>query len=73
MDINTILNFTNAELPLDISKMNEVAKVLFDYEDFTIFSRLHTDVKINNCKIYRAEWKQENSQLKQIIQPNIKS
>ena len=49
--------------PLDISKMNEAAKVLSDYEDFTSFSRLHTDVKTNNCKIYLAEWKQENNQL----------
>jgi tRNA pseudouridine38-40 synthase len=49
--------------PLDIEKMNEAANVLFDYEDFTSFSRLHTDVKTNNCKIYRAEWKRENNQL----------
>jgi tRNA pseudouridine38-40 synthase len=49
--------------PLDIDKMNEAAKVLFDYEDFTSFSRMHTDVKTNNCKIYFAEWKEENSQL----------
>ena len=49
--------------PLDISKMNEAAKVLFDYEDFTSFSRLHSDVKTNNCKIYLAEWSQKNNQL----------
>ncbi len=49
--------------PLDIDKMNEAAKILFDYEDFTSFSRLHTDVKTNNCKIFQAEWKQENHQL----------
>ncbi len=50
-------------LPLDISKMNKAVKVLFDFEDFTSFSRLHTDVKTNNCKIYLAEWKEENNQL----------
>ncbi len=49
--------------PLDIETMNEAAKVLFGYEDFTSFSRLHTDVKTNNCKIYRAEWTRENNQL----------
>ncbi len=49
--------------PLDIDKMNAAAKVLSDYEDFTSFSRLHTDVKTNNCKIFQAEWKQENHQL----------
>ncbi|WP_167608370.1 tRNA pseudouridine(38-40) synthase TruA [Maribellus sediminis] len=50
-------------LPLDVEKMNEAAKLLFDYEDFTSFSRLHTDVKTNNCKIYQAEWKTEGDQL----------
>lgn len=41
----------------DLYIMNKAAKILFDYEDFTSFSKLHTDVKTNNCKIYRAEWK----------------
>lgn len=45
--------------PLDVEKMNEAAKALFDYTDFTSFSRLHTDVKTNNCKIMHAEWTQE--------------
>ncbi len=49
--------------PLDVEKMNNAAKILFEYDDFTSFSRLHTDVKTNNCKIYLAEWKNENSQL----------
>lgn len=50
-------------LPLDIDKMNEAALLLFEYTDFTSFSKLHTDVKTNNCKIYFAEWKQENTKL----------
>lgn len=49
--------------PLDVAKMNEAAKTLFDYEDFTSFSRLHTDVKTNNCKIMQAEWTMEEKQL----------
>jgi tRNA pseudouridine38-40 synthase len=48
---------------LDIEKMNEAAKVLFDYTDFTSFARLHTDVKTNNCKIMQAEWKLNGTQL----------
>ncbi|MEG1617419.1 MAG: tRNA pseudouridine(38-40) synthase TruA [Bacteroidales bacterium] len=40
----------------DMEKMNEAAKILFEYIDFTSFSRLHTDVKTNNCKIMHAEW-----------------
>lgn len=45
-------------LPLNFDMMNEAAKTLFDYTDFTSFSKLHTDVKTNNCKVTRAEWKQ---------------
>jgi len=41
---------------VDIAKMNAAAKVLFDYTDFTSFSKLHTDTKTNNCKILQAEW-----------------
>jgi tRNA pseudouridine38-40 synthase len=53
--------------PLDIGKMNEAAQMLFNYEDFTSFSRLHTDVKTNNCKIMQAEWKVKENQLVFII------
>ncbi|MDR1783388.1 MAG: tRNA pseudouridine(38-40) synthase TruA [Dysgonamonadaceae bacterium] len=45
----------------DFEKMNEAAKVLFDYQDFTSFSKLHTDVKTNNCKILEACWSQNGS------------
>ncbi len=50
-------------LPLDINKMNEATKVLFEYRDFTSFSKLHTDVKTNNCRIFQAEWKENHQQL----------
>lgn len=42
--------------PLDFDRMNEAAKILFEYTDFTSFSKLHTDVKTNNCKIMEAHW-----------------
>ena len=48
-------------LPLDFQLMNEAANHLFDYQDFTSFSKLHTDVKTNNCKIMRAEWVQKDN------------
>ena len=41
---------------LDYEKMNEAAARLFDYTDFTSFSKLHTDTKTNNCKIMYARW-----------------
>lgn len=43
---------------LNFERMNQVAKCLFEYTDFTSFSKLHTDVKTNNCKIVKAEWRQ---------------
>ena len=33
-------------------------RTLFEYTDFTSFSKLHTDVKTNNCKIMHAAWTQ---------------
>ena len=41
---------------LHIEKMNEAAKTLLEFTDFTSFAKLHTDVKTNNCRIFRAEW-----------------
>ncbi len=41
---------------MDFEMMNKAASTLFDYSDFTSFSKLHTDVKTNNCKIYEAKW-----------------
>lgn len=43
---------------LNFEKMNEAAQTLFDYIDFTSFSKLHTDVKTNNCKMMYARWEQ---------------
>lgn len=40
----------------DFCRMNEAASVLSEYTDFTSFSKLHTDVKTNNCRITQAEW-----------------
>ncbi len=49
---------------LDLAKMNEACKILFQYEDFTSFAKLHTDNKTNFCKIYIAEWEQNETTLK---------
>lgn len=43
---------------LNFVRMNEAAQTLFDYTDFTSFSKLHTDVKTNNCRIMHAGWEQ---------------
>lgn len=49
--------------PLDLDAMNEACKMLFDYSDFTSFSKLHTDVKTNNCCIDQAKWIQDGDKL----------
>lgn len=49
--------------PLDIGLMNQAAEILKDYTDFTSFSKLHTDVKTNNCKILYARWEKNGNEL----------
>ncbi len=46
---------------IDMNAMNACANVLFDHIDFTSFSKLHTDVKTNNCKIMQATWQQQGN------------
>ncbi len=45
---------------MDFEKMNQAAKILFDYNDFECFSKTHTDVYTYICEIYTAEWTQLN-------------
>lgn len=48
---------------LDINLMNEAADLLLKYKDFTSFSKLHTDVKTNICKITQANWVVEDNMM----------
>lgn len=48
---------------LNLDKMNEACKILFEYIDFECFSKVHTDVNTFNCKISEAHWKQSGNQL----------
>ena len=41
---------------IDFEAMNRAAELLYEYTDFTSFSKLHTDVKTNNCKVTYAAW-----------------
>ena len=43
---------------LDFEKMNEAAKVLLEYEDFTSFSKVNTDTKTNLCDLKEAYWEE---------------
>lgn len=48
---------------LDLEKMNEAAKRLFDYSDFEAFSRKGSDNKTSICTIYKASWRREGEEL----------
>ena len=43
--------------------MNGAAEILFDYTDFTSFSKTGTQVKTNNCNILFAKWEKHNNML----------
>lgn len=55
---------------LDYDKMNQASKILFEYNDFTSFSKLHTEVANNLCTIHRAEWLHVDDQWVFIISAN---
>jgi tRNA pseudouridine38-40 synthase len=40
----------------DLELMNEAAKLIMQYIDFSCFSKSNTQTKTNNCKITNAEW-----------------
>ena len=48
---------------LDVALMNEACTYLIGTHDFTSFSKLHTDVKTNNCEVFEAYWFEENEML----------
>jgi tRNA pseudouridine38-40 synthase len=50
-------------LPLNVEKMNEACKILFEHTDFECFSKVNTDVNTFNCKIYEAYWQQNDNKL----------
>ncbi|MCM1450488.1 MAG: tRNA pseudouridine(38-40) synthase TruA [Clostridiales bacterium] len=43
---------------LDFELMNEAASMLLEVDDFTSFSKLHTDTKTNLCDVREASWRQ---------------
>ena len=43
----------------DFELMNKAAEILLQTTDFTSFSKLHTDVKTNNCRVTYARWEQD--------------
>ncbi len=48
---------------INVDDMNKATKILFDYVDFSSFAKSNTQNLTNICKIYKAEWKEENGLL----------
>jgi tRNA pseudouridine38-40 synthase len=48
---------------IEVDLMNEAAEALYEFEDFTSFSKTGTQVKTNNCKISYAKWKKQDNML----------
>ena len=48
---------------MDVDRMNEGASILLEYNDFTSFSKLHSQVRTNNCEIMSAVWEKRNDLL----------
>jgi tRNA pseudouridine38-40 synthase len=47
----------------DLKLMNEAARIIMEYTDFSCFSKSNTQTKTNNCKISRAEWVKEDDSI----------
>lgn len=45
-----------APATLDFETMNRAAEILLETSDFTSFSKLHTDVRTNICRVSYARW-----------------
>ena len=46
-------------VPLDVERMNEAAKKLLEYDDFTSFAKLNSNNKTNICHVVRADWRRD--------------
>lgn len=45
---------------LDMDLIRKACEILLSNTDFTSFSKLHTDAKTNECKIYHAKWEESD-------------
>ncbi|MFA5648240.1 MAG: tRNA pseudouridine(38-40) synthase TruA [Bacteroidales bacterium] len=59
-NINTSWLYKNE---LDVDKMKRASSKLLFYKDFTSFSKLGSDVKTYNCRIFFALWESQESEL----------
>lgn len=55
---------------MDVDKMQQAARALFDYSDFTSFSKRNTQVKNFRCRILRSDWEIRDDELIYHVQAN---
>lgn len=55
---------------LNLEHMQLAAQQLFNYTDFTSFSKVGSETKTNICKIYEAEWRENGNLLIFYIEAN---
>ena len=55
---------------LDFDMMNQACTILFNYNDFTSFAKLHGDANNNICTIHRAQWIKVEDQWVFVISAN---
>jgi tRNA pseudouridine38-40 synthase len=55
---------------LDVERMREASKILFEFEDFGAFSKSKTQAFTNNCTIMQAEWQEDSNQFIFTIKAN---
>lgn len=55
---------------LDLGKLNEAASVLFDYDDYTSFSKRNSQVRTHICKIVQSYWVERDNCLIYNIEAN---
>jgi len=55
---------------LDLDKMNEGCQMLFEFKDFTSFSKVNTDTKTNDCEIMEARWELSSNGIVFIVKAN---
>lgn len=62
---DVFLNDISWYLPIDLNVeiMNKAARLLQQYEDFTSFSKINTDVKTNICQVSEARWSKDDYRL----------
>jgi tRNA pseudouridine38-40 synthase len=48
---------------IDVNLMNKACELLLNHSDFASFSKLHSDVKTNLCRIFSAEWNKADNRL----------